>query len=163
MTPTVELLRQRVSAHTGIEFNHSVVLLYRDGNDCIGYHKDKLLDLDESSPIVSISFGYARSYHLRDNHRNPTMEYSLTLSQGGMLVLGAQTNKDFYHSVPLSPPEMPTTPRVSVTFRKTMTFLNERNEILGKGKEYQSPNWPVELRGVHHYDDEEKENEEPQE
>jgi alkylated DNA repair dioxygenase AlkB len=57
MSPTIEWLRQRVVARTGVEYNHSVVLLYRNGDDCIGFHKDKTLDLDDSSPIVSISLG----------------------------------------------------------------------------------------------------------
>ena len=60
---TIERLREKVVAHfaannsefKNFDFNHSVVLFYKDGEDCIGFHKDKTLDLVDGSPIVSVS------------------------------------------------------------------------------------------------------------
>ena len=60
---TIERLREKVMAHfaannselKNFDFNHSVVLFYKDGEDCIGFHKDKTLDLVDGSPIVSVS------------------------------------------------------------------------------------------------------------
>lgn len=43
MPPGLERLRARVESRTGVAYNHSVVLLYRGGNDCIGFHKDKVI------------------------------------------------------------------------------------------------------------------------
>jgi alkylated DNA repair dioxygenase AlkB len=60
ITPAVERLRRLVVERTGVEYNHAVVLLYRGGGDCIGFHHDKTLDLDETAPIASISLGVAR-------------------------------------------------------------------------------------------------------
>lgn len=45
ISPTIQYIKDRLIQHTGIPFNHAVVLLYRDGDDCIGFHKDKILDL----------------------------------------------------------------------------------------------------------------------
>ena len=39
MSTTIELFRKRVVEFVGVEYNHAVVLLYRDGGDCIGFHK----------------------------------------------------------------------------------------------------------------------------
>jgi hypothetical protein len=40
--------------------------------------------------------------------------------------------------------------RVSLTFRKSMTFFDPATErISGQGEEYQTPNWPLQLGGEH--------------
>jgi alkylated DNA repair dioxygenase AlkB len=62
MTPTVEKIRLQVEAALGNKwhFNHAVVLFYRGLDDCIGFHKDKTLDLTPGAPIVSVSLGCER-------------------------------------------------------------------------------------------------------
>ena len=207
MTSIIESIRQKVSNFLGCEFNHSVVLLYRDFDDCIGYHKDKPLDLDEEAPIASISLGYSRTYALRDFVHNPKIQQQFVIPSGSLLSLGPKTNQSMYHSIlpdtpptssesPSLPPPLPldsTSPdneninalnndnnnsvefapsieaplksnepykdlnrsnaRISITFRKVSTFLNTNtNELIGKGAEYQSLDWPVELKGLHRLD-----------
>jgi alkylated DNA repair dioxygenase AlkB len=99
ITPTIEYIRQKIVARTGIEFNHCVILLYRDADDCIGFHQDKTLDLDESAPIASVSLGRERPYALRDNPLKPTHEQQFIFPHGALLLLGPKTNEQFYHSV----------------------------------------------------------------
>jgi alkylated DNA repair dioxygenase AlkB len=150
MTPTVEAFRQKVEEYTGIHYNHAVVLLYRDGEDAIGYHKDKLLDLDEEAPIVSCSLGQARWYHLRDDIYHPTVEERLILQPGGLMLLGPKTNKNYYHSVPKVEDEKAVVgPRISITFRRTLTYRDDEGKISGKGEEFQTANWPEKLKGSH--------------
>lgn len=150
MTPTVEKIRQRVSKFCGCEFNHAVVLLYRDGDDSIGYHQDKTLDLDEESPIVSVTLGETRTYSLVDNPRAPTDTLNVDLENGCMVVLGPETNKTYYHAIlPSTNPEEIKGQRISLTFRKTQTFKTPDGTLIGKGKDYQTLNWPIELRGIH--------------
>ena len=38
--------------------NHCVCTLYRDSNDSLAFHQDKILDLEENSLILSISFDF---------------------------------------------------------------------------------------------------------
>jgi hypothetical protein len=179
MTPTVERIRQLVSEITGHEYNHAVVLLYRDGQDCIGFHKvrqhlsspltsrsqprltscsrqDKTLDLDEAAPIASVSLGVARPYILRDNIQQPTVEHHLTLPHGCLLLLGPQTNLDYYHSIRLLTEEEAAQPelqgvRVSLTFRRVLTYTDAFGRVVGKGQEYQTRNWPEQLHGAHRF------------
>lgn len=99
ITPTIEKIRQRVSTKLGINPTHCVVLLYRGGNDCIGFHKDKTLDLDETAPITSVTLGVERPYVLRDDIFKPSIEQQFVLPHGALLELGAKTNQEFYHSV----------------------------------------------------------------
>lgn len=140
-------LCQKVNQSLGVELNHVVILLYRDGNDCIGFHKDKTLDLDENAPIVSLSLGCTRTYCLRDNNLNPKIHQEVDLENGTLLVLGPHTNENFYHAIKAA--EDRSTPRISITFRKAVTFKKPDGAIVGKGDKYQTPNWPEELRGSH--------------
>ena len=141
-------LCQRINKLLTVELNHIVILLYRDGDDCIGFHKDKTLDLDETAPIVSISLGCTRTYCLRDNNLNPKIHQEIALENGTLLVLGPKTNENFYHSIKSSE-DKNITPRISITFRKAVTFKKLDNTISGKGNKYQTLNWPEELRGKH--------------
>lgn len=92
-SPTVDLIRNKLINQTGINFNHAVVLFYKDNNDCIGYHKDKLLDLSETDPIACISIGEERMFSLTDNIHNPKLIKNIILTNGSLLLLGPETNK----------------------------------------------------------------------
>lgn len=152
MTPTVDAVRRRVEAITGERFNHAVALVYRDGDDCIGFHKDKTLDLDPLAPIVSVSLGAARPLHLRDDIFKPTVQYELVFEPGAMFVLGPRTNTSFYHAIPRLDGVSSVGPRVSLTFRRALTFRDAEGRLHGQGARYDSLNWPEELQGLHRLD-----------
>ncbi len=48
-------LIQKINSTVNVELNHIVILLYRDGSDCIGFHKDKTVYFYETAPIFSFS------------------------------------------------------------------------------------------------------------
>jgi hypothetical protein len=151
MSPAVDALRLQVEARTGCSFNHAVVLVYRDGEDSIGFHKDKVLDLDPEAPIACVSLGARRLLALRDDIFQPTRQQEVLLESGSLYVLGPMTNLELYHSIPRA--EGAAGPRISVTFRRASTFLRSTGEVCGQGAQYQTPNWPVELRGGHRTDE----------
>jgi len=156
MSPTIEQLRARAERRTGLVLNHAVILLYRDGEDCIGFHKDKTLDLDDRSSIVSISLGAERPYVLRDDIFRPNHEQEFVLPHGSLLVLGPATNQKFYHSIRTLTDDETKCPtmagtRISLTFRNVATFKDRSGRLTGKGAEYQTLNWPEELQGEHRY------------
>mmetsp|Transcript_25356 Transcript_25356/g.30052 ORF Transcript_25356/g.30052 Transcript_25356/m.30052 type:complete len:315 (-) Transcript_25356:123-1067(-) len=140
------------------KLNHAVVLLYRDENDRIGLHKDKTLDLEDDMPICSISLGQSRTYVLQNDMWNPTKRQEIKLNHGDLFILGSETNKLWYHSIrQMDEKELLEVSgnvghRVSVTLRSVATFLNPKtNTISGKGTQYQSPDWPLELKGSHRH------------
>lgn len=139
---------QKINKFLDVELNHVVVLLYRDGSDCIGFHKDKTVDLDENAPIVSLSLGCTRTYCLQDTTLNPTIHQEINLENGTLLVLGPRTNENFYHCIKPSD-DKSVTSRISITFRKATTYKLPNGTISGKGVKYQTLNWPEELRGKH--------------
>lgn len=153
MSPTIRELCTRVSQRTGFHFNHAVVLYYADGNECIGFHKDKALDLDDQAPIVSISLGRpGRPYLLRDDIFQPTQQTEIFLGHGALFQLGAKTNSSFYHAVKQTTAAS-TGPRVSITFRRVLTYKTDLGELTGQGANYPTLNWPTELNGQHRFDD----------
>lgn len=54
----------------------------------------------------------------------------------------------YYHSI-TKQPDTVCGPRVSITFRAVATFKADDGMITGKGEDYRTGNWPVELRGQH--------------
>ncbi|CAE7434546.1 unnamed protein product [Symbiodinium necroappetens] len=153
MSPTVRMLCDRVNQRLNGSFNHVVVLYYADGNECIGYHKDKTLDLDENSSIVSISLGRpGRPYVLRDGIFNPTTETEVLLPHGGLFRLGPETNKTFYHAVRQTETPENAGARVSITFRHVISY-ETAGTLTGKGAEFPTLNWPVQLNGQHRLDE----------
>lgn len=144
--PILKETINKINELVGMELNHIVVLLYRDGNDSIGFHKDKTLDLDDNAPIVSLSLGAKRTYCLRDDIFNPIINQEVQLENNTLLILGPKTNQDFYHSIKQ---EESTDQRISITFRKTLTNKLEDGTLVGKGEKYQTLDWPEELKGKH--------------
>ena len=118
--------------------------------ECIGFHKDKTLDLDEAAPIVSISLGSpGRPYILRDHILQPKTQTEIFLAHGALLQLGPETNQRYFHAVKQS---VGAKPRVSVTFRRVLTFKTASGQVVGKGAAYPTLNWPVALNGQHYLD-----------
>lgn len=116
--------------------NHCVTNYYRDGNDFIGHHSDKDLDLNRDGVIVSVSLGDERILELR-RRQEPQDVTRIALPHGSMLVLGPKTNQLFSHSI--LPKLESTQPRVSLTLRDVQTFLDmNTGRLFGQGTEAKS-------------------------
>jgi alkylated DNA repair dioxygenase AlkB len=160
-TPTVRYVCERASEEIGQKFNHCVLTLFRDQEDSLGFHKDKLVDLKENSLILSVSFGDARPilFHSVEGKHHQT----LMLLPGSLLAIGPMTNKLYMHAIPKLTDSVG--PRVSLSLRSIDTYIQyedkvenceqaESNKsknfkILGKGAEYQCTNYPF----ITSYDD----------
>ena len=147
-TETVENIRKKASILIGQEFNHCVCTLYRDNNDSLGFHKDKLLDLKENSVILSLTFGEARPILFYKDcgqngnvHKNSKHKQCIILQPGSLLAIGQNTNLKYLHCIPKL--ERKCKPRISLSMRTIDTFHSIKdNKIIGKGSEYQTLNWP---------------------
>jgi len=158
-TPTVRYVCEKASEQINQKLNHCVLTLFRDQEDSLAFHKDKLVDLKDDSLILSISFGETRPilfYSMDGKHRQTIM-----LRSGSMLAIGPRTNRQYMHAIPkLSDP---VGPRVSLSLRTVESYIQydkdkqyesttEENmdttnkklnfQILGKGAEYQCANYP---------------------
>jgi len=160
-TPTVSYVCERASEQIGQKLNHCVLTLFRDQEDSLGFHKDKLVDLKENSLILSVSFGDARPilfYSVDGKHRQ-----TLMLLPGSLLAIGPKTNKLYMHAIPKLTD--PVGPRISLSLRTIDSYIqyddklenceqaednkSKNFKILGKGAEYQCTNYPF----ITSYDD----------
>lgn len=138
-TTTVKYIRDKASELLGQEFNHCLIGLFRDEHDSLSYHKDKLLDLEEDSVIISVSFGEARPIVFKSER--DSSEQKILLLPGSLLVFGQKTNHQYKHEIPKLPRDEHVGARISLSFRTIDTKLcNEK--VVGKGEQYQCENYP---------------------
>lgn len=113
--------------------NHCVTNYYRYGNDFIGHHSDKDLDLNRQGVIVSLSLGEERTLELR-RRAVPQDVHRVRLPHGSMLVLGPNTNREWTHSI--LPKEDSAGVRLSLTLREVKTFRDlSTGRLFGQGVE----------------------------
>lgn len=113
------------------EMNHCVTNCYRNGNDFIGHHSDKDLDLDKDGVIISVSLGDERILELKQR-APPHDTIKIVLPHGSMLVLGPYTNKFFTHSILMK--KGSSQPRISLTFRRVLTHIDlNSGRLFGEG------------------------------
>ena len=148
-TKTVKEIRDRASKMLNQEFNHCVIGLFRNEKDSLAYHKDKLLDLEKDSVIISVSFGAPRPIIFKSEKNGN--EQTVLLNPGSILVFGQDTNHKYKHEIPKLTNEIG--PRISLSFRTVdskIKFSDEKNEdgknelikIIGNGNAHQCENYP---------------------
>lgn len=113
---TAELfeLKKIVERLTHTRYNSCLLNLYHNGEEAMAWHSDNEKALEKNAAIASLSFGAERKFALK--HKNNTTKISLTLEQGSLLVMKAQTQKNWLHCVPKM--RNITQPRINLTFRK---------------------------------------------
>ncbi|MEZ4448267.1 MAG: alpha-ketoglutarate-dependent dioxygenase AlkB [Nannocystaceae bacterium] len=135
---TLEVV-SRASAALGVEFNHCVHTLYRDQRDSLGLHRDKLVDLADAAPILSVSLGAARPIVFEEV--GGRSRHTILLQPGSLLAIGPRTNLSFVHGIPKL--RGPCGPRISLSIRRSATFVDQATErVVGKGDAYQTRHYP---------------------
>ncbi|MDA8310487.1 MAG: alpha-ketoglutarate-dependent dioxygenase AlkB [Actinomycetota bacterium] len=88
--------------------------LYRDGDDSVAWHGDRIGRAAREDTVVAIvSLGAPRRFLLRPRGGGPAMR--LELAAGDLLVMGGSCQRTWEHAVPKS--RRPTGPRISLQFR----------------------------------------------
>jgi len=104
--PLLARIRDQISALTGFNFNFVLINRYNDGLDYMGEHKDDEKELEEHSPIASLSFGQMRPFVFRHGksrgkHATKKIEpITIDLEHGSLLMMKYPTNQHWYHSLP---------------------------------------------------------------
>eukprot|EP00762_Andalucia_godoyi_P005353 ANDGO_06698.mRNA.1 putative inactive nicotinamidase At3g16190 len=141
-SPIVDEIRRRVELVVGHDLNHGLLQRYRHGEDNIGEHSDKTLDIIPSTNIVNVSFGSTRTMVLRAKGISRTVE--IPMVHGSVFILSLAANADYLHSIPKKynahgkPIEGE---RVSFTFRKIGTFetsMDSQQLIWGQGSPFRT-------------------------
>ena len=110
---TVKKIKQIVKYITGYDTNACLLNYYPDGKSSIGWHSDDERDINQNSPIISVSLGDSRDFYIREKFGDKNT-IKLRLNNGDILVMGSGTQKNYLHSVPK---RAKAGPRISLTFR----------------------------------------------
>ena len=113
-TPELLLLKQRIEAAFGYQFNGVLLNLYRDNNDSVAWHRDKQSIYGERPVIASVSLGQTRNFDFRkkDHHQ---CKYSLALPHGSLLIMKGDLQEHWEHRIAKS--TVPMSERINLTFR----------------------------------------------
>ncbi len=103
LTSVLECVRAEFAPGT----NFALLNRYRNGADSIGWHTDN--EPGVADPVVSISLGATRRFHLRRNFRAPSV--GLNLAHGSLLI----HSRDYPHAVPKT--RKLVGERISISFR----------------------------------------------
>jgi alkylated DNA repair dioxygenase AlkB len=108
------LIKQKVEAIAGMQFNSVLLNYYRDGKDSVAWHSDKSLAPGFKTVVASVSFGQVRSFDIR-NKREHSDHYSVRLEHGSYLLMKAGLQDGWEHRIAKS--TKPMRARVNLTFR----------------------------------------------
>ncbi|WP_040525228.1 alpha-ketoglutarate-dependent dioxygenase AlkB [Gordonia effusa] len=116
--PVLPLARTALSDHYRPElpqgFATAGMCFYRDGNDSVAWHGDKIGHSATRDTLIAIvSVGTARPLLLRPADGGRSIRF--TLGPGDLLVMGGSCQRTWEHAVPKSPGAGP---RISVQFRE---------------------------------------------
>ena len=111
----VEDMRQVLSARYEVEFDSVGFNLYRNGQDSVAWHGDRIRKEIEQPIVVLVSVGEPRRFLLRPKAGGPSTAFKL--GDGDLLVTGGMTQRTWDHSVPKV---KKAGPRISLAFRHGM-------------------------------------------
>ena len=112
-----EALREaaaRVATALGAPFNSIGLNYYRDGNDSVAPHSDRLHELVAGHPIALLSLGGTRRMLIRSKHAGEAA-VPIDLEAGSLLVMSYASQLHYTHGVAKT--RAPVGPRISVALR----------------------------------------------
>jgi alkylated DNA repair dioxygenase AlkB len=114
----IEELRERLNdayaGELGEPFTTAGLCLYRDGNDSVAWHGDRIgRSRTEDTMVAIVSLGATRVFALRPHGGGRSLR--LPQGHGDLLVMGGSCQRTWEHSVPKT--TKPCGPRISIQFR----------------------------------------------
>ena len=95
-------------------YTHVGLNCYRDGNDSVAPHNDKLYSIVPGQPIALLSLGHPRRMDIRAK-QPPRNMVKLDLGPGSLLVMSHVSQLHYDHGIPKT--KAPVGPRISLAFR----------------------------------------------
>ncbi len=110
--------RSALNAHYGDELGEPFVTagmcLYRDGNDSVAWHGDRIArESPQGTMVAIVSLGAARPFGLRPKTGAPGLR--LQVGHGDLLVMGGSCQRTWQHAIPKTNKALGA--RISIQFR----------------------------------------------
>ena len=112
-TPVLRDLKSSIEERTSEKFNASLLNLYHNGMEGMGWHSDNEKSLVSESAIASISLGADRPFRFR--HKASGEVVNVMLASGSLLIMKGATQRCWKHMLPKT--KKVSLPRVNLTFR----------------------------------------------
>ena len=98
MDDTLKKITKKVNDELNTNFNTILMNVYKNGSDCIGYHRDKETNWADKSGFATVSFGAERDFLLREEETNKTT--TIIHNNGSVIYCPYPLNHTHLHSVP---------------------------------------------------------------
>jgi alkylated DNA repair dioxygenase AlkB len=105
-------LVESLSMRYGIRLDQVSAGWYRDGNDSVAYHGDRIARERPHSIVATVSLGGARRFLIRPKTGGET--HSFSLGHGDLVVMGGSCQRTWEHAVPKT---ASAEPRIALMFR----------------------------------------------
>jgi len=73
---------------------------YRDGNDSVAYHGDRIARERDEATVATVSLGAARRFLIKPKNGGET--HSFSLGHGDLVVMGGRCQRTWEHAIPKS-------------------------------------------------------------
>lgn len=114
-TPALAVLRARLRAESGVDFNSVLANRYRDGRDSMGWHADDEPELGPAPVIASVSLGATRQMRFRRRSGDGSAPVAFALEHGSLLWMAGRTQQLYQHAIHKTRTEVGE--RINLTFR----------------------------------------------
>jgi len=96
--PALHVARLVLEARYRVRFGGVHLVLYRDGRDGMGFHRDDELRYLERTIIAGLALGATRTFALRPLRGHEPREFPM--ASGDLYVMGGRCQADWVHGVP---------------------------------------------------------------
>lgn len=130
----LEELRRALSARYGVTFDSAGFNLYRDGQDSVAWHADRIERAIAEPIIALVSLGEPRRFLMRP--RSGGRSIAFHLGRGDLLVTGGGATRGWQHAVPKT---ARAGPRISIAYRHGLdprAYRGERRTVLPGPREH---------------------------
>jgi alkylated DNA repair dioxygenase AlkB len=111
-SPPLDDFGRMLSQRYGVEFDSLWANYYRDGNDSVAWHGDRVRFALQQPRVAILSLGSPRRFGLRP--RGGGAGRWFTVHSGDLLVMGGRSQHEWEHTVPKT---VRGGPRISLTYR----------------------------------------------
>ncbi len=110
--PVIPEMVESLSSRYGVRLDQLSAGWYRDGNDSVAYHGDRVARERPRSIVATLSLGAARRFLIRPKGGGKGMSFSL--GHGDLVVMGGSSQRTWEHAVPKA---SGANPRIVLMFR----------------------------------------------
>ncbi len=126
--PSLETLRRMsrsLSTRYGAELGAVSLAFYRDGQDSVAMHGDKMGPLVNDTIVAVVALGGPRTFLLKPATGGPSLRFASGL--GDLIVMGGTCQRTYVHGVPKA---RMAAPRIAVMFRPELAEADPVRSVL---------------------------------